>query len=61
MLCDRCICRGCANDVDNIHAHGQQDFPCLNCDECRFYDGNIYNLYATQEAAESALTKNPNR
>ena len=43
--CGGCLCDKCANNVENLNVKtGEQKEPCLNCDHCKYYNGEGRNV-----------------
>jgi len=36
IICDKCLCNKCINNVDNVFKD-KQNIACFNCDDCYYY------------------------
>lgn len=59
--CANCLCKHCANNVEELWSKVQpeeQKLPCFNCDECRYYTGGIRHRSQRKEDCGKFILSN---
>ena len=56
FVCVNCLCKYCANNVEELHGTvkpKEQRKPCFNCDECFEFDGDPKYRICDKESCDS--------